>query len=290
MRRWREERKRLFVDVVDGLRDLSFEIFGSAEDDMCRLVVEGADLSVKKLEELQRRLCELQDEKSRRLRQGFFNFTSRRPRHLLQILELGYNVMYNDVDMVWLGDPFAYLEGSHDVYFMDDMAEVCSMPVLAFGMTWSETQLRRQDLPVFNMGSEGNMSSQGGRRKGSKLKGFKAAGQRRQIVSEVLTEQLIAGHIEAVTSGPESVCIKGGDGSQEAFPMALEDVGLGQNRGRWKRMARQGGEVQTDRKVEELGKRKDGSIEDDEMEWEGVGKKVRNSETDVTPIRPAGQM
>ncbi|KAJ4843351.1 hypothetical protein Tsubulata_038463 [Turnera subulata] len=69
MRRRREERKRLFVDVVDGLRDLSFEIFGSAEDDMCRLVVEGADLSVKKLEELQRRLCELQDEKSRRLRQ-----------------------------------------------------------------------------------------------------------------------------------------------------------------------------------------------------------------------------
>ncbi|XP_059312548.1 UDP-D-xylose:L-fucose alpha-1,3-D-xylosyltransferase MGP4 [Lycium ferocissimum] len=56
--------------------------------------------------------------------QGFFNFTSRRPRHLLQILELGYNVMYNDVDMVWLADPFQYLEGKHDIYFMDDMAAV----------------------------------------------------------------------------------------------------------------------------------------------------------------------
>ncbi|KAM3282443.1 UDP-D-xylose:L-fucose alpha-1,3-D-xylosyltransferase MGP4 [Capsicum chacoense] len=56
--------------------------------------------------------------------QGFFNFTSRRPRHLLQILELGYNVMYNDVDMVWLADPFPYLEGKHDIYFMDDMAVV----------------------------------------------------------------------------------------------------------------------------------------------------------------------
>ncbi|XVF73099.1 hypothetical protein PTKIN_Ptkin12aG0174100 [Pterospermum kingtungense] len=56
--------------------------------------------------------------------QGFFNFTSRRPRHLLQILELGYNVMYNDVDMLWLGDPFPYLEGNHDVYFTDDMAAV----------------------------------------------------------------------------------------------------------------------------------------------------------------------
>lgn len=56
--------------------------------------------------------------------QGFFNFTSRRPRHLLQILELGYSVMYNDVDMVWLGDPFKYLVGNHDVYFTDDMAAV----------------------------------------------------------------------------------------------------------------------------------------------------------------------
>ncbi|OWM64295.1 UDP-D-xylose:L-fucose alpha-1,3-D-xylosyltransferase MGP4 isoform X2 [Punica granatum] len=56
--------------------------------------------------------------------QGFFNFTSRRPRHLLNIVELGYNVMYNDVDMVWLADPFPYLEGNHDVYFTDDMAPV----------------------------------------------------------------------------------------------------------------------------------------------------------------------
>jgi len=43
----------------------------------------------------------------------------------LQILELGYNVMYNDVDMVWLQDPFLYLEGSHDAYFTDDMPQVC---------------------------------------------------------------------------------------------------------------------------------------------------------------------
>ncbi|KAH1106989.1 hypothetical protein J1N35_010757 [Gossypium stocksii] len=56
--------------------------------------------------------------------QGFFNFTSRRPQHLLKILELGYNVMYNDVDMVWLRDPFPYLEGNHDIYFTDDMAAV----------------------------------------------------------------------------------------------------------------------------------------------------------------------
>ena len=57
--------------------------------------------------------------------QGFFNFTARRPQHLLNIVELGYNVMYNDVDMVWLKDPFPYLEGNHDIYFMDDVAAVC---------------------------------------------------------------------------------------------------------------------------------------------------------------------
>jgi len=32
--------------------------------------------------------------------------------------------MYNDVDMVWLKDPFPYWEGNHDIYFMDDMATV----------------------------------------------------------------------------------------------------------------------------------------------------------------------
>ncbi|KAI4328855.1 hypothetical protein L6164_021178 [Bauhinia variegata] len=55
---------------------------------------------------------------------GFFNFTARRPQHLLQIVELGYNVMYNDVDMVWLADPFPYLQGNHDAYFTDDMTAI----------------------------------------------------------------------------------------------------------------------------------------------------------------------
>ncbi|KAK7399831.1 hypothetical protein VNO78_11024 [Psophocarpus tetragonolobus] len=56
--------------------------------------------------------------------QGFFNFTARRPSHLLKILELGYSVMYNDVDMVWLADPIPYLLGDHDVYFTDDMTAI----------------------------------------------------------------------------------------------------------------------------------------------------------------------
>ena len=56
--------------------------------------------------------------------QGFFNLTSRRPQYLLEILELGYSVLYNDVDMVWLADPFSYFNNKRDVYFTDDMAMV----------------------------------------------------------------------------------------------------------------------------------------------------------------------
>lgn len=43
--------------------------------------------------------------------------------------------MYNDVDMVWLADPFPYLEGKHDVYFTDDMTAVSTLElVLAVDM------------------------------------------------------------------------------------------------------------------------------------------------------------
>ncbi|XP_020579114.1 uncharacterized protein LOC110023844 [Phalaenopsis equestris] len=58
------------------------------------------------------------------IEEGFLQITSRRPRHHLDISEQGYNVMYKDVDMVWLSDPFPYLEGHHDIYFTDDMAVV----------------------------------------------------------------------------------------------------------------------------------------------------------------------
>lgn len=52
---------------------------------------------------------------------------------MLQILELGYSVMYNDVDMVWLADPFPYIVGDHDVYFMDDMTPVRAIVVFVIG-------------------------------------------------------------------------------------------------------------------------------------------------------------
>ncbi|KAL0845949.1 hypothetical protein Bca101_019195 [Brassica carinata] len=85
--------------------------------------------------------------------QGFFNFTSRRPQHLLQILELGYNVMYNDVDMVWLQDPFQYLEGRHDAYFEDDMTAIkpldLSHDLPPPDQPWSKAK-KANDQPAFN--------------------------------------------------------------------------------------------------------------------------------------------
>ena len=41
--------------------------------------------------------------------------------------------MYNDVDTVWLANPFSYLQGSHNVYFTDDMAAV-STPTLLLAL------------------------------------------------------------------------------------------------------------------------------------------------------------
>ncbi|XP_047336060.1 UDP-D-xylose:L-fucose alpha-1,3-D-xylosyltransferase MGP4-like [Impatiens glandulifera] len=54
----------------------------------------------------------------------FFGITSRRPLYLLQILELGYNVFFTDVDLVWMVDPFPYLVGNHDLYIVDDIDKV----------------------------------------------------------------------------------------------------------------------------------------------------------------------
>lgn len=63
MRKRRAERKKQFVEVVEDLQDIAKEIFGSADDNLCKMAVDGADLSMKKLEELQKRLQELQNEK-----------------------------------------------------------------------------------------------------------------------------------------------------------------------------------------------------------------------------------
>lgn len=42
----------------------------------------------------------------------------------MEILELGYSVLYNDVDMVWFVDFFSYFKNNCEVYIIDDMVLV----------------------------------------------------------------------------------------------------------------------------------------------------------------------
>ncbi|KAJ6328467.1 hypothetical protein OIU77_010206 [Salix suchowensis] len=65
MRNKKEERRKLFVEVVEKLQKVSSEIFGSTEG----MNVDGTDLSMKKLDGFNIRLLELENDKSNRLKQ-----------------------------------------------------------------------------------------------------------------------------------------------------------------------------------------------------------------------------
>ncbi|XP_011034447.1 PREDICTED: 65-kDa microtubule-associated protein 3-like isoform X2 [Populus euphratica] len=65
MRNKKEERRKLFVEVVEKLQKVSSEIFGSTEG----VIMDGTDLSMKKLDGLEKRLLELENNKSNRLKQ-----------------------------------------------------------------------------------------------------------------------------------------------------------------------------------------------------------------------------
>ncbi|KAL9348464.1 hypothetical protein Peur_059830 [Populus x canadensis] len=65
MRNKKEERRKLFVEVVGKLQKVSSEIFGSTEG----VIMDGTDLSMKKLDALEKRLLELENNKSNRLKQ-----------------------------------------------------------------------------------------------------------------------------------------------------------------------------------------------------------------------------
>ncbi|CAH8285144.1 unnamed protein product [Eruca vesicaria subsp. sativa] len=66
LRRKKTERMNRFKEVIDQLLNLSFQL-GDSTDYLKKLGAEETDLSLHKLEELRRRLAELQDEKSKRL-------------------------------------------------------------------------------------------------------------------------------------------------------------------------------------------------------------------------------
>lgn len=59
MRNKKEERRKLFVEVVGKLQKVSSEIFGSTEG----VIMDGTDLSMKKLDALDKRLLELENNK-----------------------------------------------------------------------------------------------------------------------------------------------------------------------------------------------------------------------------------
>ncbi|KAG8653658.1 hypothetical protein MANES_05G044843v8 [Manihot esculenta] len=70
MRKRKAEREKQFAEVLDELKNISIEIFGSAtEINMCGKLVDSDNLSMRRLEQLRNQLCELQNEKSNRLKQ-----------------------------------------------------------------------------------------------------------------------------------------------------------------------------------------------------------------------------
>ena len=63
MRKLKCERKKQFVEVLDQLLNISKELCKPREDNLCKIVMDETDLSLKRLHELHRLLLELQDEK-----------------------------------------------------------------------------------------------------------------------------------------------------------------------------------------------------------------------------------
>jgi protein regulator of cytokinesis 1 len=60
MRKRKLDRRKQFHEVLEGIRKISSEIYGSSDHNV---FVDEADLSLKKLEELHRQLHELEKEK-----------------------------------------------------------------------------------------------------------------------------------------------------------------------------------------------------------------------------------
>ncbi|XVE58677.1 hypothetical protein DITRI_Ditri04bG0187900 [Diplodiscus trichospermus] len=69
MKKRKIERRNQFLEVLEQIQKISTEICGSTESVSSKIIVDETDLSLRKLEELHRRLHELQKEKSDRLKQ-----------------------------------------------------------------------------------------------------------------------------------------------------------------------------------------------------------------------------
>lgn len=63
MRKQKNERKNQFVEVLQLIQNISLEFTGDSEDNLYKAVLDGTDLSMRRLEELCKHLHELQDQK-----------------------------------------------------------------------------------------------------------------------------------------------------------------------------------------------------------------------------------
>lgn len=47
-------------------------------------------------------------------------FVNKRPKYILSLLEKGHDVLFSDVDTLWLQDPFKHFTGDYDIYIQED--------------------------------------------------------------------------------------------------------------------------------------------------------------------------
>jgi rhamnogalacturonan II specific xylosyltransferase len=85
----------------------------------------------------------------------FSKLVSQRPTHILRHLTKGINILYSDIDMVWLQNPFPYFTGDFDMWIeLDSINNYCTglMAIksnrncLRFIKTWQNSLLLKQEI------------------------------------------------------------------------------------------------------------------------------------------------
>ena len=90
MRKRKLDRKNHFLDIIEQIQEVSTEIYGSETYDSTEIVVDENDLSLRRLEELQRQLQSLQKEKVHLILINYLSFFLNLIRHVMLATEWGY--------------------------------------------------------------------------------------------------------------------------------------------------------------------------------------------------------
>ena len=51
---------------------------------------------------------------------AYKNFVNKRPRYILDILKRGHNVLFSDVDIVWIANPYGFFQETFDIHILQD--------------------------------------------------------------------------------------------------------------------------------------------------------------------------